>query len=690
MAGFELRYSHNIIEHLGLKLYQNRPSNVLAELVSNSWDADASHVWLDVSDKFISVADDGDGMARDVLAGEYLIIGRKKATRKSPSTRTTKGRLFMGRKGIGKLAPFGIAKRLSVVTISAATNRCSWIVIELPALLQDGAEDSDKPLEYFPTVICDDVPVDGIPANLDATGSVEKFLSRAEGVPKGTILILEELSIHRNISSEQIKSSLAQRFSVITGEHDFAVSVGGDEVTITAALPHFEFRSPVEGFAKETISVAGIDREVRYWVGFVKHAEWPQDQTGVGIYAHGKIAQDRPFVFGLKGKEISTRYMFGVIEADWMDELPDDVISTDRTSISWDHPLTEPFYEWGQSLVSRWINDFRAWQALQVRDIVTDKFRSLPDIPKVTPVEQEMLRDMVLDLGPRVHRDVKLQDEVIRGMTSAWIHRPSRAVINQLWAKLKEFESDDDMFVATLGQIYDHLVPESLSLSVAVAQKIFALSRLFQLSINGSEGQLQKLLEAFPWILGTDKGKLRPNRTLKTLAREAVLNGSLSSHGQANAELLRHAEEGLRPDFAIFDVDGESYILVVEIKSPLIPLTRQHQMQLDAYKYWIEDLYPNADVRGLLIGKDTGLGAKNRDSDTDIKSWTTLVAESRKDYLELLTAMLNGIPENLVDSRVDDILSFGGDEARELLSRMAGANPNLRHLFDTINSRIDT
>lgn len=38
-----LRFSHNVLEHLGLKLYQNKPTNVLAELVSNSWDAYAKH-----------------------------------------------------------------------------------------------------------------------------------------------------------------------------------------------------------------------------------------------------------------------------------------------------------------------------------------------------------------------------------------------------------------------------------------------------------------------------------------------------------------------------------------------------------------------------------------------------------------------------------------------------------------------
>jgi hypothetical protein len=44
-----LRFSHNIIEHLGLKLYQNRPTNGVAELVSDAWDAGSGNVWIDPS-----------------------------------------------------------------------------------------------------------------------------------------------------------------------------------------------------------------------------------------------------------------------------------------------------------------------------------------------------------------------------------------------------------------------------------------------------------------------------------------------------------------------------------------------------------------------------------------------------------------------------------------------------------------
>ena len=77
-----LRYSHHVIEHLGLKLYQNRPGNVLAELVSNSWDALSKHVWIDLqteldrgNDRYMSVADDGQGMSLEDVRDSYLIIG---------------------------------------------------------------------------------------------------------------------------------------------------------------------------------------------------------------------------------------------------------------------------------------------------------------------------------------------------------------------------------------------------------------------------------------------------------------------------------------------------------------------------------------------------------------------------------------------------------------------------------------
>lgn len=521
----ELKYSHNVIEHLGLKLYQNRPTNVLAELISNSWDADAEKVWLDLNSRHIAVADNGVGMDRDTISDHYLVIGKKKRTAENVNETTKKGRRMMGRKGIGKLAPFGIAQSMSLITISEYTGLCYWLEIDLNKLLGESEEQTGQQFSYKPKIVCDGVVRSELPLEHDIHGHVKRFLERA---PKGgTLVIMDDLSLKRVVPTNQLMQAIGQRFTVTLLRDDFKVLVNNEEVTEKQALPNFFLRIPEVGFSEETVHFEGEARELRYWVGFVEQAEWPQDQAGVGVYAHGKIAQDRPFVFGLKGREISTRYMYGVIEADWLDELPDDVVSTDRTSINWENDLTEPMYNWGKNLVSSWISDYRKYQKDNNEEKVLTKINTLPDLPQITQEEKNAIKELVCSMSPRVYKDEDLQNEVISKLTSAWTHRPTRNIIKALWDKIENSEKDEEQFVQTLDDIYKHLVPESLSLSVTVAQRIYALSRLYELSKTGSERQLQALLERFPWILGSDKGKVSADEALKEVAKKAGLDDQL-------------------------------------------------------------------------------------------------------------------------------------------------------------------
>ena len=121
---FRLEFSNRVIEHLGIKLYQNKPTNVVAEFLSNSWDADATSVQIELKahgageTPSIVITDNGRGMTRAELTDEFLVIGRNRRT--SPTEKTPGGRLPMGRKGIGKLAGFGIARTIDIV---ASPNR---------------------------------------------------------------------------------------------------------------------------------------------------------------------------------------------------------------------------------------------------------------------------------------------------------------------------------------------------------------------------------------------------------------------------------------------------------------------------------------------------------------------------------------------------------------------------------------
>lgn len=113
----ELSFDINTINHLGVKLYSTIPP-MLAELVSNAWDADAHNVWIRVSneDKKIEVTDDGVGMSFDELNDKFLKVGRNRRIELNEDT-TADGRKVLGKKGLGKLSMFGIGPSITVSSV---------------------------------------------------------------------------------------------------------------------------------------------------------------------------------------------------------------------------------------------------------------------------------------------------------------------------------------------------------------------------------------------------------------------------------------------------------------------------------------------------------------------------------------------------------------------------------------------
>src|ERR1700687_2399389 len=90
-----------VLDHLGIKLYSNAAA-VLSEAVANAWDADADLVTIAIEADTITMDDSGIGMNRTQINQRFLSVGYDKRQQEGETSR--KGRPFMGRKGIGKLA----------------------------------------------------------------------------------------------------------------------------------------------------------------------------------------------------------------------------------------------------------------------------------------------------------------------------------------------------------------------------------------------------------------------------------------------------------------------------------------------------------------------------------------------------------------------------------------------------------
>ena len=112
-----MRLSYRIVELFSEGLYTS-PNKAIEELVANSFDAGAERVHVLLSPNLhdqnatISVIDDGEGMDRDGLKRHWLIgISNK---RKLPAL--PRGRQQIGKFGIGKLATYVLANRLTHIS----------------------------------------------------------------------------------------------------------------------------------------------------------------------------------------------------------------------------------------------------------------------------------------------------------------------------------------------------------------------------------------------------------------------------------------------------------------------------------------------------------------------------------------------------------------------------------------------
>lgn len=164
-----------IIFELGEQLI-SKDEVALAELVKNSYDADAEEVKVKISSKNIIVSDNGAGMNIQDIQGGWLRIGTgTKRTRPL----TPKGRRVLGEKGIGRLAAFKLGSRIELETRKEGGHTIR-LRMEFPAgFSPDGERTDEKPLdvENFVVSLFDD----------------DSLLVFPKNAPHGTTITVSEL-----------------------------------------------------------------------------------------------------------------------------------------------------------------------------------------------------------------------------------------------------------------------------------------------------------------------------------------------------------------------------------------------------------------------------------------------------------------------------------------------------------------
>ncbi len=373
-----MRISLNALEHLGMNLYSNVPA-VLSEIVANSWDADAAtvSVTLDKASETITIEDDGIGMDRDDVIDHFLTVGFKRRAEIGELT-PKKKRKPMGRKGIGKLSSFSIARVVEVYTVKDG-ERTAFRMDRDVIKKRISKNDSDP---YEPPELKD----------------------WPKSLKKGTRIVLSGLSKKLSeMTVAGLKHRVARRFSIIGAKFGFRVLVEGEEIGpadrgYQNALEYlwvYGDQAETVGLAKNlarkaenrtatlkaAAKKAGV--EITGWIGTVGQPRQLQDEEGdnlnrIAIFMRGKMAQE-DILDEFGQKEIYADYLIGELHCEELDtDSLDDIATSSRQSIKQDDPRYQAVRELVlgelRYIASRW-SDWRredgAKQAANVPEVST-------------------------------------------------------------------------------------------------------------------------------------------------------------------------------------------------------------------------------------------------------------------------------------------------------------------------------
>jgi len=315
-----MRFDPMVIEHLGVRMYSTLPP-VLSELIANAYDADARNVQVKLHDrgeKKIIVTDDGIGMSYTDIQEKFLVIGRNR--RKYGDELTLGGRKPIGKKGLGKLSFLGIVKTITVDTVKDKTRNV--FVIDWEMLM---ASDGTYPVDHR----LHNKPVD------------EK---------NGTTIELTNIKRKSNFSDEYVAHSIS-RFFIFDRNFNVTVSRNDGKSVLVTYQMHFDssksqFQWKIPDDLKETAQHAYLKKHGIN--GRIITSKSPMSSRGlprgVALFSRQKLVQDRSY-FAKSTSSHFFSYLSGWLEVDFIDDLPDDVISTNRQSLIWEHPPADELEE---------------------------------------------------------------------------------------------------------------------------------------------------------------------------------------------------------------------------------------------------------------------------------------------------------------------------------------------------------
>lgn len=625
---YEMIISRLTVDKLGVKLY-DKVSAVIAELISNSYDADAEKVVVhapmgqylatkaggSISDKGfeIRIEDDGTGMTPEEMQEFFLVVGAERRTdpRRGSTSRIYK-RKVMGRKGVGKLAPFGICKVIEVISSGMGqgeeerqkADESGYLTAHVILNYDDIIEENDEPGKpYRP-----------------AAGKYDD--ERRE--ERGTTIILRNFNHRRVPDFDVLLRQIAQRFGipsrnwkVVLKDNIKSNSTGREiERFDVTTMPNTRItfsEGKVTGPEGETMDdlQSGFEQDgefyqVNGWIAYSKEPYKDDLMAGIRIYCRGKIAAQTS-VFnrkaGFTGEHNVRSYLVGELHADWLDEK-NDLIQTDRRDVLWSDELGEAFENWGQHIVRRIGTLARDPMRKVARDLFFETGRVDERVREAYPAaNQKEIRDRAIEIAKLLGKTTSMaeakDEDAVGSLVDLSITFAPHVTLGRMMKTAAEREHTP---LAALGSLLRTARIAELSSFGRIAEdRLKVIKRLEVLKDEGSteEDSLQSLIEDAPWLINPEWAPVTTNQSLNSLRREFEKYYEQKT-GQV-ISLSDFQDPKRRPDFVLSSQEGVAQI--VEIKRPGHALRNEEMERIVTYHDCMESfLNENVDLKKFFHG----------------------------------------------------------------------------------------
>lgn len=401
-----MTFEANTIKHLGVKMYSNMPP-ALAELIANAYDACATvvHVRLyDAHEKKVIVEDNGVGMTFTEVNDYFLRIGRN---RREENQKSPCGRVPTGKKGLGKLALFGIGDTINITT-------------------SQGGE--------------------GVSFNLDWKGILAwkgsnyepKFDILPKGkTSKGTTITLTNLKRKTGFPIEEYAESIAKLFHF---QDKFVVHLSLNDskpIKIDSKSKYENITAEFEWNIQKVVAVNVKEYADKTEIkGTIITTEKPlkADSTGIALFANGRMVNSPEF-FGLSESSNFYSYATGWLNIDFIDNWDEDVISTNRQSIDWENVKTSELKKYLASCVSIIERQWREFRKEKKQENISKKANiNVKDwLGKLPSNVQEQVETIVNLLDDTAELSEDTQQKVIK-----LLHEIAPEYANLHWRNLED------------------------------------------------------------------------------------------------------------------------------------------------------------------------------------------------------------------------------------------------------------